>query len=281
MSWAGKTLIFGVIVGAVLVLAGIGFAMYYQRKGEALEKANLPLTKIKTWPPCEVITPWTALVTTKLEGNEVKFKVHFVAKEGSPPLNYGQASEFTMNFESADGFNVFTSSIPARELNRILDQTTAGDTRVIGYTWQGHSYCQADDYRRATSLSMLWSGVTLVRELPKLDLRPTPATPTPAQERKNLENRRNLEKGWLITEDPENRPIPVTPKGDQKWRNLVNWRKLERGWTPEAVRLYLGEPTSIRKASVLTFWTYGSLGTGRYGEVAFDEKGVSGWQEPQ
>ena len=141
ISWSGKTLIFGLTVGVVLVLAGIGLVQYEQRKNEVEKKANLPLSTTKTWPPCGIITPWTALVTTKWESGEVKFKVHLVSKEGAPALQYGQASEFTMNFESADGFNVFTSAIPAREMSRLVDQTTAGDTKVTEYTWQGHSYC--------------------------------------------------------------------------------------------------------------------------------------------
>jgi len=79
-----------------------------------------------------------------------------------------------------------------------------------------------------------------------------------------------------IIPGPTTQPTaPTSPPID-----LIPWRKLQVGMSKDQVRAILGEPTSIRVYSTLSVWSYESK-VAWTGRVNFDNKGVSGWVEPQ
>lgn len=231
------------IMAAAVFVAGVATYSGYQERQRNRREA--PFAEKKTWPTTTILGELPVEVATALRNGRVHYIVA-VTKFSESLYQLDDEAFLSLQFSDRDGFKLWQKAIPQTAMASV---NPSDGTGVSGFQWVGDEHVGIDDYERAVSVAVGWSGWS--KRQPKLNPELLQRTPKAA---------------------------PLVPGSGRLWESLANWRRLSVGQTQFDVRELLGEPTAInRYSSTYLVWRYGDVLGG--GEVTFNPN-VTGWHEP-
>ena len=251
-----------VVVVVTLTVLSLGGSAVWEDWTEARDAArNAPLEKLKVWPAqtIEALGGVEVTLSTKWHGSQMLSQMLYQLDVNGYPPEISAArdgvtddSKWGLRFLDKDGFEVVEVEVPLGTMNRmspaIGQHTGLSENASVGMS--------VDDYRRAASWEIVWSGFAE----PK---RPAPiAAPVPRR----------------TTPVPAPAPEPVVSAFEPRWRDVRRWRQLYVGMSRARVQELLGEPRRIEGGTTLTFWYYDVDGT--KARVSFSSDGGYSWAEP-
>jgi len=271
----GVMRIAAIILLVIVSLAALGFggASLWNNWTESQEAArNAPLEETTEWPPItlEPLGDVELSLTTKWRDGRLlyQFNVDGYTPEIAAAKDAGNAdSEWALRFLDEDGFETASVAVPVSGMTKsVIDQGKYG-----GLSTNSNTLMSADEYRRAVTWSIAWSGF------------PEPKPPAPIAAVSMPPQAPVAAASKPRPSPPVAKPRPSSPmvrsKSDgPKWRDIKQWRQLNRQMSKAQVTQLLGEPGRVvdTGGSVLWYWDYPSGG-----QVTFKADGsIRSYSEP-